>query len=140
MVKPRSTTQGQEDRDDLPVEIPMTDLGWSEDPAEAEAEDRGARDPHAAGTPGGGTAHGGLAGTNVGDGSPDNADLEDALGSGIHDTADEERSGPPYAGPAGGAVGGTPAEKRARGGRHPAHREERASHRGDTTIGAPSPD
>ena len=50
-----------------PREITMTDL-------EAGQEDRGAHgraDIHAAGTPGGGTAVGGLAGTNVGDGSPD---------------------------------------------------------------------
>ncbi len=76
------------------------------------------RDSHAAGTPGGGTAVGGLAGTNLGGGSLDQANLEDAMASGNFDSsieADEEDSA--YAGPAGGAVGGTPANKRARGGK-----------------------
>jgi hypothetical protein len=96
-----------------PLEIPMTDLNWS---ADGEVPRPSHHDLHATGTPGGGTATGGLAGTNVGDGDPDNADLENALGSGIHDSAGEELDLPPYAGNAGGAVGGTPAEKRAKGG------------------------
>lgn len=45
-------------------------------------------DSHAAGTPGGGTAVGGLAGTNAGDGSPIGEPLEDALGTGTRDDAD----------------------------------------------------
>jgi RNA polymerase-binding transcription factor DksA len=81
---------------------------------------RGEDDIHAAGTPGGGSAVGGLAGTNVGGGSPSNAKLEDAMGSGNFDVApevnDEEDEPEAFAGPAGGAVGGTPANKRARGG------------------------
>jgi hypothetical protein len=40
---------------------------------------------HAAGTAGGGTAVGGLAGTNIGDGDPNDGDLESALGSGQYD-------------------------------------------------------
>lgn len=41
---------------------------------------------NAAGTPGGGLASGGLAGTNAGDGSyDDDIQLEDAMGAGIHD-------------------------------------------------------
>lgn len=87
-------------------------------------------DRHAAGTPGGGTAIGGLAGTNVGTGEPEGLDLEDAMGSGAFDVAIE--SDPPaeerltegepgggYSGHSGGAVGGTPANKRASGGRTP---------------------
>jgi RNA polymerase-binding transcription factor DksA len=76
-------------------------------------------DVHAAGTAGGGTAEGGLAGTNIAEGDPNNADLEDAMGSGTHDVsidADDEDT-VPYSGPAGGAVGGTPANKRAVGGK-----------------------
>lgn len=42
-------------------------------------------DVHAVGTPGGGTASGGLAGTNVGTGAPDTAHLEAAAGSGRDD-------------------------------------------------------
>lgn len=78
----------------------------------------GNTDRHAAGTAGGGTAVGGLAGTNVGNGDPNNADLESALGTGQFDAdlaAEPYREG--FAGPAGGAVGGTPAGKRATGGR-----------------------
>lgn len=85
-------------------------------------------DPHAAGTPGGGSAVGGLAGTNVGTGEPDDSDLENAMGGAAFDTAietekvvepgktDEEGAGG-FAGHSGGAVGGTPANKRASGGR-----------------------
>ena len=70
-----------------PVEIPMTDL----DERLEKDVDRGdaAGDVHAAGTPGGGTAYGGLAGTNIGDGDPGNANLEDAMGSGVREN--EER-------------------------------------------------
>src|SRR5580704_2860391 len=67
-----------------PLEIPMTDLNWSEDSEDPRPPHN---DWHATGTPGGGLATGGLAGTNVGDGDPDNADLENAMGSGIHDSA-----------------------------------------------------
>jgi DnaK suppressor protein len=78
-------------------------------------------DVHAAGTAGGGTAVGGLAGTNLGDGAPDNANIEDATGSSNFDVGidgDEEAERPQaYAGPSGGAVGGTPANKRAVGGK-----------------------
>ncbi|WP_439629858.1 TraR/DksA family transcriptional regulator [Gemmata sp.] len=81
----------------------------------------GPDDVHAAGTPGGGTAVGGLAGTNIGGGSPEGANLEGAMGSGNYDTEepdaeDGEDQPEAQAGPSGGAVGGTPANKRARGG------------------------
>jgi len=75
-----------------------------------------ARDTHAAGTAGGGTAVGGLAGTNQGSGDPENVDLERATASGDFDAregADDE----PEGGPHGGAVGGTPAGKRAKRGK-----------------------
>ena len=76
-------------------------------------------DVHAAGTPGGGTAVGGLAGTNVGSGAPRDVRLEEAMGRGNADddeAADEDQP-EAFSGPAGGAVGGTPANKRARGGK-----------------------
>jgi RNA polymerase-binding transcription factor DksA len=85
-------------------------------------------DAHAAGTPGGGTAVGGLAGTNIGTGEPEDSDLESAMGSGTFDVTieteqvgkeqatDEDTAGA-YSGRSGGAVGGTPANKRASGGR-----------------------
>jgi RNA polymerase-binding transcription factor DksA len=77
-------------------------------------------DVHAVGTPGGGTARGGLAGTNVGRGSPRGAKLEKAMGSGKFDADqgdDEEEVPAAYSGRAGGAVGGTPANKRSSGGK-----------------------
>lgn len=88
--------------------LPMSDL----EPEEEKA------DVHAAGTAGGGTAVGGLAGTNIGDGAPTGAGLEDAMGSGNFDAEEADADdNTAYAGAAGGAVGGTPAGKRARGGR-----------------------
>src|SRR3954452_22594987 len=62
-------------------------------------------DPHAAGEAGGGTEIGGLAGSNIGDGTP----FED---EGPWKAEYGEENGP-YAGLSGGAVGGTPAQGRA---------------------------
>jgi DnaK suppressor protein len=72
-------------------------------------------DVHAAGTAGGGTAVGGLAGGNEGDGDPIVAELDEATASGQFD-ADDDRSDDrtPQSGRSGGAVGGTPARKRAK--------------------------
>lgn len=50
--------------------------------------DRG--DVHAVGEAGGGSASGGIAGSNSGHGEPDLADLADAMGSGNYDARDEE--------------------------------------------------
>jgi hypothetical protein len=91
-------------------------------------------DPHAAGEPGGGTEVGGLGGTNIGEGSPDDVDLERAMGSGLADD-DVDEEGPPYAGPSGGAVGGTPAQRRSSGGNVHRGLAPGESHRGDSTIG-----
>jgi RNA polymerase-binding transcription factor DksA len=76
-------------------------------------------DTFAAGTPGGGAATGGLAGTNVGGGSPRDAHLEAAMADGTADAPsdiEDEDQPEAFSGPSGGAVGGTPANKRARGG------------------------
>ncbi len=74
-----------------PEEIDVTDLAQQDDP-DRRRESLHQEDIFAAGTPGGGAAAGGLAGTNVGDGDPDNADLENAMGSGKLDTdGDDER-------------------------------------------------
>ncbi len=72
---------------------------------------------HAVGEMGGGGPSGGLAGTNEGRGDPVVGELEEAMGSGNFDVADARDDDPdePRAGRAGGAVGGTPAGKRARG-------------------------
>lgn len=83
-----------------------------------EEEEESESDTHAIGTPGGGTGVGGLAGTNIGSGDPDNADLERAMGSGSYDVeVDEDSKNTAYSGLSGGAVGGTPAGKRASGGK-----------------------
>ncbi len=80
------------------------------------AEGSDSADYQMSGTAGGGLAAGGLAGTNYGDGSTDDVDIDGALGGSPADTnGDEEESDEPQAGRAGGAVGGTPAFKRSSG-------------------------
>lgn len=75
---------------------------------------RGPNDVHGAGVAGGGTAIGGLAGTNIGHGDPYVAALEDAMGSDQFDVADNRaQSREAKSGQSGGAVGGTPVGKRA---------------------------
>jgi RNA polymerase-binding transcription factor DksA len=79
-------------------------------------EGGGQADVHAAGTAGGGAAEGGLAGGTAGRGEPDVAVLNEALASGYSDVKEvrqDERKKPPRGGKSGGAVGGTPARKRA---------------------------
>jgi hypothetical protein len=74
-------------------------------------------DVFAAGTAGGGTARGGLAGSNVGHGDPDVGELNAATGSGDVELEESRRAARTPAlrsGPSGGAVGGTPARKRAK--------------------------
>jgi RNA polymerase-binding transcription factor DksA len=73
-----------------------------------------ANDEHAAGEPGGGSAIGGLAGSNSGGGDPEVSDLQDAAGSGEFDFdgSRDETPETPHSGRSGGAVGGTPARKR----------------------------
>lgn len=95
----------------------------------------GAGDRHAAGATGGGSAVGGLAGTNTGDGSPENADIDAAAGSGDFDHRLDEQDPEFYSGRSGGAVGGTPAGKRVRGGRMGRGLTPGGIHRGDSTIG-----
>jgi len=86
-----------------------------------------AGDVHAAGTPGGGSSVGGLAGSNAGHGDPDVADLQDAMGSGDSDAreAQADSDHAPKSGRSGGVVGGTPANKRNRSGQSP--RQQRPS-------------
>jgi hypothetical protein len=72
-------------------------------------------DVHAAGTAGGGTAIGGLAGSNEGDGEPVIIELDEATGSSNFDIDDDRPDdNTPMSGFTGGAVGGTPARKRAK--------------------------
>jgi len=117
---PPGATQRASDRDERPGGPPATPLD----------------DRYGAGTPGGGTELGGLAGTNSGEGDPEDEleALQAEDGSGIHPPeADEEDA---YAGFSGGAVGGTPAEDRATGGKTGGGLDPGGSRRGDSTIGA----
>jgi RNA polymerase-binding transcription factor DksA len=72
-------------------------------------------DVHAVGTAGGGTAVGGLAGGNEGSGDPIVAELDEATASSNFDAEDDRADDrTPQSGFSGGAVGGTPARKRAK--------------------------
>lgn len=74
-------------------------------------------DRHATGTAGGGTASGGLGGTNEGRGEPDVAELSKAHANGeadLDEAHEEDDDDNPRSGRAGGAVGGTPVNKRSR--------------------------
>ena len=72
-------------------------------------------DVHAVGSAGGGTAVGGLAGSNEGHGDPKVIEVDEATASGHFDSEDGRTKGnTPLSGPSGGAVGGTPAFKRAK--------------------------
>jgi hypothetical protein len=86
------------------------------DPLEAPVPLRGIHgDTHAAGTAGGGTAIGGLAGGNEGNGDPVVIELDEATGSSAFDVEDDRTDDrTPMSGFTGGAVGGTPARKRAK--------------------------
>lgn len=78
--------------------------------------ERFSEDSHAIGTAGGGTAVGGLAGTNIGHGDPTIADLQEATGSSDFDLLDaRDDNGPePHAARNGVPIRGTPKSKRPR--------------------------
>jgi RNA polymerase-binding transcription factor DksA len=97
-----------------PMDRPFHESSVDLDQEFSRARSRG--DAHAAGTPGGGGPSGGLAGTNEGRGDPEVGELEEQMGSGDFDVIDARDAEPdePRAGPAGGAVGGVPANKRAK--------------------------
>ncbi len=95
------------------------DRPFAESAADLESQFEAAHernDVHAAGTPGGGGASGGLGGTNEGHGDPELGALEESMGSGASDVAEARDAQPdePRSGRSGGAVGGFPANKRAR--------------------------
>lgn len=73
-------------------------------------------DVHAAGTAGGGTAVGGLAGTNIGRGDPSIGDLQQASASGDFDRTDarDDEKPAPHSARNGSAVSGTAKSKRPR--------------------------
>jgi len=118
---PPGATQAASDRTSRPGGPPATDLV----------------DIYAAGTPGGGTEFGGLAGSNAGDGAPENElhEMQAAEANGDYNSEAQEAT-PPYSGLSGGAVGGTPAEDRATGGQTGGGLAPGGVHRGDSTVGA----
>ncbi|MDG3005257.1 TraR/DksA family transcriptional regulator [Paludisphaera mucosa] len=115
--------QGDEDDDTAAEDL---------DDAATDAAPRRGRDQdvHAAGTAGGGTAIGGLAGTNIGDGDPDVGDLEDATANGDFDQAadDDHEDAPADPSPAKGG-GARTGGRKAGGGRAP------RSGRGEKSVG-----
>lgn len=108
-------------KDTLAPEGEMEEDRRSRRRATMDARDRPVVDPdiYAAGTAGGGTAVGGLAGSNEGHGDPRVSELHQATGSSMFDADDgREDEELPASGPSGGAVGGTPARKRSSGKQH----------------------
>jgi DnaK suppressor protein len=107
-------------RDTLAPEGEMNENRSQLTPALAAISAQGAEeyldDVHAAGTAGGGTAVGGLAGTNIGRGDPTIGDLQQASGSGDFDRVDaRDDNGPaPRAARNGSSTSRTPKQKRAR--------------------------
>ena len=95
-------------------EAPLSAI--SSQPIDADDVDEYLDDVHAAGTAGGGTAVGGLAGTNIGHGDPSIADLQDATGSSGFDREDaRDESGPvPHSSRNGSAISRSPKNKRNR--------------------------
>ncbi len=111
------------------------------------------------GTPDGGTAFGGMGGTNAGGGTfneeaaeeignaygdgsyddlggrNDDGDVDMSLAVGVDNAEEISPEEGPYAGPSGGAVGGTPAEGRAAGGKTGRGIAPGGSKRGDSTVG-----
>jgi len=91
------------------VSSPLADLSSQNDEEYVD-------DVHAAGTAGGGTAVGGLAGTNIGHGEPSIGDLQQATGSGEfeRDDARDQDDDAPLAARNGAAIRGTPKNRRPR--------------------------
>ena len=105
-----------DDKEEPERESEFDEVSFTDFVADRERE---MEDTHAAGTPGGGSALGGLAGTTVGSGDPDDVDLEDAMGSGSYDAelSEEGEELDPFSGSAGGPGGGTPESERSVGGK-----------------------
>jgi hypothetical protein len=115
MAGARKSRQTKDKEKTNPVPPGATRKASDHDLRPGEPADRTPAGEEAVGTPGGGTEVGGLAGTNVNDGDPALTNLDRAMGSGARGE-DSEEGGPPYAGHAGGAVGGAVAQGRASGG------------------------
>jgi RNA polymerase-binding transcription factor DksA len=102
-------------KDTLAPEGEMNEDGVRANPLEFRSARLQRGDVHAAGTAGGGTAVGGLAGGNEGSGDPVVSELDEATASGNFDVEDDRLDDrTPLSGRSGGAVGGTPARKRAK--------------------------
>jgi RNA polymerase-binding transcription factor DksA len=109
-ASPRDTLAPEGEMDEnrsRTTQAPLKDIS-------ANLADDFADDTHAAGTAGGGTAVGGLAGTNIGRGEPSIADLQEAAGSGRFDQIDaRDDNGPaPHAARNGVPIRRVPKTKR----------------------------
>jgi len=134
MASTRKSSRRQDKSKIEPLPPGATKAASDHDLRPGEPPDRTPAGEEAVGTPGGGTEVGGLAGTNIDDGDPDNANLDKAMGSNARGE-DSEEGGPPYAGHSGGAVGGAIAQGRSSGGhQHHGIAPGGGSH-GDSTIG-----
>jgi hypothetical protein len=116
MTRTRESRRRNDKERTNPVPPGATKAASDHDLRPGETPDRTPAGEEAVGTPGGGTEIGGLGGTNIDDGDPAGAPIDRAMGSDARGE-DSEDGGPPYAGASGGAVGGTPAQGRASGGR-----------------------
>jgi hypothetical protein len=115
MASTRKTQRRKDKEKTNPLPPGTTKAATEHDLRPGEPPDQTPTGKEAAGTPGGGTEAGGLAGTNIDDGDPEQTNVDRAMGSDARGE-DSEEGGPPYAGFSGGAVGGTPAQRRASGG------------------------
>jgi len=123
--RPRSPADTLADEEEMEIKrrdekTAMTDMfsqrgtGMKDEFARRNSTRRGEADAHAVGTPGGGSAIGGLAGTNKGDGVPDIHELQEAMGTSSLDAARDEKNtdATPVADRTGKAIEGTPVTRR----------------------------
>ncbi len=129
----KSSRRGAKDSHE-PIPPGATKAASDHDLRPGEPADRTPAGEEAVGTPGGGTEVGGLAGTNIDDGDPENANLDQAMGSASRGE-DSEEGGPPYAGHSGGATGGVIAQGRSSGGHQRHGIAPGGVPHGDSTIG-----
>jgi RNA polymerase-binding transcription factor DksA len=119
--RPRSPADTLADEEEMEIKRRGEQASYADMISERTAGDSRSRrctpqtvDNHAAGTPGGGGAAGGIAGTNQGDGAPDIHELHQTMGSDHFESAEghDESCLTPVANRNGGAVSGTPATHR----------------------------
>ncbi|HWG46306.1 MAG TPA: hypothetical protein VN688_26325 [Gemmataceae bacterium] len=134
MASTRKSPRRKNTQKTEPIPPGATQAASDHDLRPGEPAERTPAGEEAVGTPGGGTEVGGLAGTNIDDGDPENANLDKAMGSDARGE-DSEDGGPPYAGHSGGATGGAIAQGRSSGGHQDHGIAPGGTPHGDSTIG-----